>query len=71
MRFKLDVNSDDYEEFWIDGLQVYHNPRARNPLDIRLFADATHRRWRDGQLDSTYADRSPNCVETHLSLSSS
>ncbi len=71
VRFKLDVNSDDYEEFWIDGLQVYHNPRARNPLDIRLFADATHRRWRDGQLDSTYADRSPNCVETHLSLSSS
>jgi len=64
----MDVLSPDYEEYWIDGLNVYHNPRALNPLDIRLFADATHHMWKHGQLESIYVDRSPYRIETHITL---
>jgi hypothetical protein len=49
-------------------MQLYHNPRALKPLDIRMFGDATHHFWRNAQLDSVHVDRSPFGVETHISL---
>jgi hypothetical protein len=67
-RLELDVLSPQYEEYWIDGMQLYHNPRALKPLDIRMFGNATHHFWRNAQLDSVHVDRSPFGVETHISL---
>lgn len=67
-RFELNARSPKYEEFWIDGLQVYHNPRANKRLDIRMFGDATHHRWRNGRLDSVYVDHSPFGVETRITI---
>ncbi len=42
---------DGYEEAWIEGLEVYHNPRAVAPLDPGLFPGAAHMRLQqDGQI---------------------
>jgi hypothetical protein len=49
--FDTDVLSKDYEELWIDGLQVYHNPRAIRPIDIQMLGDATHHHRRGGKFD--------------------
>ncbi|MFD5213114.1 hypothetical protein [Microbacterium sp. NPDC058345] len=34
--------SADYEEDWIDGLTVFHNPNALNPLPFEAFPGAAH-----------------------------
>lgn len=68
IHFSSDVLSPEYEELWIDGLQVYHNPRATNPLDIRMFADAAHHRFEDGHLTGIYVDGSPFAIDTYVSL---
>jgi hypothetical protein len=41
-RFAAEVHSADYEEEWIDGLEVYHNPNALHPLDPSAFPGAVH-----------------------------
>jgi hypothetical protein len=66
--FKRDVLSPDYEEYWIDGLQVYHNPRAVRPLDVRMFGDATHHFLRNGRLESIYVERSPFGLTTRTTV---
>lgn len=42
MYFKGIVNAPDYDESWIEGLNVYHNPRARIPLPEHMFNNAAH-----------------------------
>lgn len=37
---KFPVGSNGYEERWMDGLVIFHNPRALNPLDFRIFSSA-------------------------------
>lgn len=47
------VIGPDYHETWIEGMDVYHNPKALNPLDPRLLPGATHHALDDaGQLIS-------------------
>ncbi|MGC5171625.1 hypothetical protein ACLQ2Q_13350 [Microbacterium sp. DT81.1] len=40
-RFAREVGPD-YSEGWIDGTQIFHNPRALHPLDPDLLPDAAH-----------------------------
>lgn len=40
--FRVSVNSAGYEEDWIEGLNVYHNPHAQIPLPMEMFPDAAH-----------------------------
>ncbi|OJX62916.1 MAG: hypothetical protein BGO95_10870 [Micrococcales bacterium 73-13] len=42
--------SEGYEERWIDGLQIYHNPNALHRLDPDHFPDAAHYWWEDGRV---------------------
>jgi hypothetical protein len=51
-RFSVEVHDATYEENWIDGLEIYHNPRAVSPLDPEAFDGATHHFLRDGQIVS-------------------
>ncbi|HCF6874175.1 TPA: hypothetical protein NII69_000474 [Pseudomonas aeruginosa] len=52
-RFVHEVNSPAYTETWIEGMDVYHNPRAQTPLDPALLPGAAHHWLRDdGQLES-------------------
>jgi hypothetical protein len=51
--FVHDVNSPDYSETWIEGMDVFHNPRAAHPLEPAMLPGAAHHRIdEDGQLVS-------------------
>jgi len=40
--FKAIVNAKGYHESWVEGLNVYHNPRAIIPLEEHLVPGAAH-----------------------------
>lgn len=40
--FRVLVNSAGYEESWIEGLNVYHNPNAATPIAMELLPGAAH-----------------------------
>lgn len=40
--FKVIVNAKGYEESWVEGLAVLHNPNASHPLDPDLLPGAAH-----------------------------
>jgi hypothetical protein len=51
--FVHDVNAPDYEESWIEGMDVFHNPNALHPLHPMMLPGATHHRLiEDGQVES-------------------
>ncbi len=47
--FKIDVESPAYAEGWSDELILFHNPRARHPVDEALFPGITHVHLEDGE----------------------
>ena len=52
-KFVMDVNSTDYHETWIEGLDVYHNPKAKHPLSHDMFPGAAHHRLlKNGMVES-------------------
>lgn len=56
--FHLDVNAPEYEETWIEGMNVFHNPWAKYPLHPGMLPGAAHHRLRvDGQIESIVPDR--------------
>lgn len=51
--FTAVVHDPDYHEDWVDGLEVYHNPNAKIPLDVDMLWGATHHHiLPDGQIES-------------------
>lgn len=46
------VQSADYEEWWTDEIQVFHNPRAKRGLDFFALPGAIHHYFKDGDLHS-------------------
>lgn len=40
--FSKDLDDPDYEESWSDGLIMYHNPNAKNPVNPEAFSDISH-----------------------------
>lgn len=40
--FRHDVNTSDYTETWVEGLDVYHNPRAIHPINPEMLPGAAH-----------------------------
>ncbi len=47
------VIDNSYSESWIEGMDVYHNPRAANPLDPAMLRQAAHYHFLcDGQIES-------------------
>lgn len=40
--FSRNVDDDDYEESWSDGLVMFHNPNAIYPVDLDHFSDISH-----------------------------
>ncbi|RQS48583.1 hypothetical protein DIE00_11395 [Burkholderia sp. Bp8989] len=51
--FSHEVNAPDYSETWMEGMDVFHNPRAAVPLLPEMLPGAAHH-WLqpDGQLES-------------------
>ncbi len=48
--FVDEVHSPDYHETWCEGLSVYHNPRANQPLSADAIPGAAHHSSRDGRI---------------------
>ena len=47
------VNAPGYAETWVEGLEVFHNPRALRPLEPTLLPGATHWLFNDGEMQSS------------------
>ncbi len=59
------VNAPGYEEFWSEGLSVYHNPNAAIPLDPRALPYATHHFLKaDGQMLTKFTNLDPLASQT-------
>ncbi|WP_321949665.1 hypothetical protein [Burkholderia cenocepacia] len=68
-RFVHEVKSPQYTETWIEGMDVYHNPRARIPLDPAMLPGAAHHWLReDGQLESRVPRWQPFSSVTRISI---
>lgn len=68
--FSFLVNSPEYSESWIEGLDVYHNPNAIHPLSEDIFPGAAHHRLLpDGQILSTVPNWQPLSSRTLISVS--
>ena len=50
--FSHEVNDMDYQEFWSDELQLFHNPNAKYPFARNAFAGFTQHWFNDGTPES-------------------
>jgi hypothetical protein len=50
--FQVDAGSVNYEEYWTQEIQVFHNPNAKYPLPFDALPGATHHYIEDGRLVS-------------------
>ena len=65
--FEVEVNSTDYRESWIEGMDVYHNPNALHPLHSEMLPGAAHHFIKaDGQLHSFVPDWQPMGSTTQI-----
>lgn len=67
--FRFHVNSPGYSESWIQGLNVFHNPRAVIPLDDDIFFGAAHHRYENGVVRSKIPDFHPYQSQTRIFVS--
>lgn len=50
--FVADVSDPNYEEYWTQEIQVFHNPNALIPMPFDALSGATHHYFEDGNLHS-------------------
>jgi len=50
--FCVEVKPDNYEEFWTQEIQVFHNPKAIYPLPFEWLLGATHHYFENGIMKS-------------------
>ncbi len=63
------VNSATYSESWVEGMNVYHNPRALVPLPPQMLPTAAHHRLtKDGMIGSVIPEFHPYGSETLISV---
>jgi hypothetical protein len=63
--FMQQVHSSEFSETWVEGMNVYHNPRALVPLRPQMLPTAAHHRLTDrGMLGSVIPDFHPYGSET-------
>jgi len=47
------MNDPGYNETWCEGLSIWHNPRARHPVDASVLPTVAHHRLLpDGKVQS-------------------
>ena len=69
IQFQHEVNTHNYTETWIEGMDVYHNPRAKYPLNQNMLPGAAHHQLLpDGQMLSTVPAWHPLSSITAISL---
>jgi len=69
VQFSFDVNSPEYRESWIEGMDVYHNPKAKLPLHPSMLPGAAHHFLReDGLIESLIPRWHPMGSMTHITI---
>ncbi len=69
IEFRHLVNHPDYDETWCEGLDIWHNPKAKYPIDPNLLPGAAHHYLLpDGQIQSSVPDWHPLASITFASL---
>ncbi|WP_298190556.1 hypothetical protein [Novosphingobium sp.] len=67
--FEHNVSAPDYQESWVEGMVVLHNPRALIPLDPNQIPGANHEFLRpDGRIMSLLPDFQPYTSQTAITL---
>ncbi|MCV6545679.1 MAG: hypothetical protein OIF56_00075 [Cohaesibacter sp.] len=56
--FQENILSPDYEEYWSDELQLFHNPNAKNPISPEIFSGITQYYFQDNDLHSITPENS-------------
>ena len=54
--FVADVHDQNYEEFWTQEIQVFHNPNAKHPLDFSAMPGAMHHFFKANEIQSMGPD---------------
>ncbi len=44
----VDIEDENYEEYWTDEFQLFHNPNAKRPIDPEAFGGITQHFFEDG-----------------------
>lgn len=57
--FRVMVDSSVYTETWSEGIYIFHNPRAKYPVNPNLFPDASHTYLTNGQYAISIPTRFP------------
>jgi hypothetical protein len=71
-QFKKVVGAPGYRETWVEGLDVYHNPKASIPLDPEMLPGAAHHRLlADGRIESVAPTWHPLVSVTRVLLTPS
>ncbi|MDD5544081.1 MAG: hypothetical protein PHX83_12990 [Acidobacteriia bacterium] len=61
-----DVNSEGYRETWSEGLNIFHNPNARYPLDNSFFPQCMNHRLINNQVVHNIPEFHPFTAETFI-----
>ena len=64
--FRLLVESGKYKETWAEGIWVFHNPRAKIPLERALFPDVAHVYLEKGEFVTYLTDAFPTWSTTFI-----
>jgi hypothetical protein len=64
LKYFRDVSSEDYQETWSEGLNIFHNPNARYPLDEAFFPHCMNHRLKNNQIVHSIPDFHPFTAET-------
>src|SRR5260370_38121218 len=63
------IVDEDYAESWMEGMDVYHNPRAKYPLDPAMVTEAAHHRLlSDGRIESVAPEWQPLTSVTTITV---
>ena len=72
LQFVHEVNASDYAETWLEGMDVYHNPNAKHPLDPMMLIGPAHHFLRpDGQVETLAPAWHPMSSRTFITVDES
>lgn len=57
--FYFEIKQGEVTETWAEGLSMFHNPNAKNPIDRRMFPNIAHHYFSEGQIRSYIPDFHP------------
>jgi hypothetical protein len=63
-RYVQDIDREDYHETWSEGVNVFHNPNARYPLDEYFLPECMHHRLKGDQIVHSIPEFHPYTAET-------